>query len=93
MWDPQKSEKTELPCDPAMPQLSTGLEEIVTPWKRYLHPQKCGTYMGLKWNTAHLEKVGSPAIGKNTNEPCGHYDKCDKSEKGRYFMLSLIYEI
>lgn len=33
--------------------------------------EKCGVYMGLKWNTAHLEKVGGPAIGKNTNEPVG----------------------
>ena len=49
--------------------------------------------MGLKWNTAHHEKEGNPAIGKNTNEPCGHYDKWDKLEKDRYFMLSLIYEI
>ena len=37
--------------------------------------EKCGVYMGLKWNTAHQEKEGNPAIGKNTNEPCGHYNK------------------
>ena len=51
------------------------------------------THTHTHWNTTQPQKEGNSTICDNKDEPGGHYAERNKSKKGKYYMILLIYRL